>query len=36
MQDDFSEVKKSKGEFEEASLFEHYDKPELYAGEGGC
>lgn len=32
MQDDFSEVKKSKGEFEEASLFEHYDKPELYAG----
>lgn len=32
MQDDFSEVKISKGEFEEKSLFSHYDKAELYQG----
>ena len=32
MQDDFSEVKISKGEFEESSLFAHFDKVELYDG----
>lgn len=32
MQDDFSDVKISKGEFEDASLFKHFDKPKLYAG----
>ena len=32
MQDDFSNVKKSKGEFDEADLFFHFDKPELYHG----
>lgn len=32
MQDDFANVKKSKGEFDEADLFFHFDKPELYQG----
>jgi superfamily II DNA or RNA helicase len=32
MQDDFSNVKKSKGEFDERDLFNHFDKPELYLG----
>ena len=32
MQDDFSDVKISKGEFEEGSLFAHFDKTELYSG----
>ena len=32
MQDDFSDVKVSKGEFEEGSLFTHFDKAELYSG----
>lgn len=32
MQDDFSKVKTSKGEFDERDLFAHFDKPELYAG----
>lgn len=32
MQDDFSDVKKSKGEFDEADLFAHFDKAELYLG----
>lgn len=32
MQDDFSDVKISKGEFEESSLFAHFDKAELYSG----
>ncbi len=32
MQDDFSNVKKSKGEFDERDLFAHFDKPELYKG----
>jgi len=32
MQDDFSDVKKSRGEFDESSLFMHFDKPELYSG----
>jgi superfamily II DNA or RNA helicase len=32
MQDDFSDVKKSRGEFDDAALFSHFDKPEIYAG----
>jgi len=32
MQDDFSDVKISKGEFEDASLFKHFDTAKLYAG----
>lgn len=32
MQDNFDDVKKSKGEFDEADLFAHFDKPELYHG----
>jgi superfamily II DNA or RNA helicase len=32
MQDDFSDVKKSKGEFDDSSLFQHFDKPTLYKG----
>lgn len=32
MQDNFDNVKKSKGEFDEAALFAHFDKPELYHG----
>lgn len=32
MQDSFDDVKKSKGEFDENSLFEHFDKPKLYDG----
>lgn len=32
MEDDFSDVKISKGEFEDASMFKHFDKPKLYAG----
>lgn len=32
MQDNFDDIKKSKGEFDEADLFFHFDKPELYHG----
>ncbi len=32
MQDDFSDVKISKGEFEDASMFKHFDKSKLYEG----
>ena len=32
MQDDFSDVKKSKGEFDEKDLYNHFDKSELYNG----
>jgi len=32
MQDNFDDVKISKGEFEDASLFQHFDKAKLYAG----
>ena len=32
MQDDFSDLKVSRGEYTEESLFLHFDKPELYKG----
>lgn len=32
MEDDFSDLKKSSGEFTDKSLFQHFDKPKLYTG----
>ncbi len=32
MQDDFSDVKVKAGEFDENSLYDHFDKPKLYSG----
>ena len=32
MQDDFSDLKRSRGDYTEESLFNHFDKPKLYTG----